>query len=169
MKRFACRSVRYWPKEIDGTLPGGEKKFFLIRDIDGPARPAASTESCRFAVRRSPGVVLGSVLGRAQSPTPHAWGFRGIFRAILSADIGLEPKSPRFWIQGCESPKNRRMRCRRLPDPRPIPEGVREPICPRKSVQFGPDGAPSPSKRQLRRGPPVVAVAVSSDPILPHR
>ena len=40
---------------------------------------------------------------------------------------------------------------------------------PEKSVQFGPDGAPSPSKTSITRGPPVVAVAVSLDPILPHR
>ena len=40
---------------------------------------------------------------------------------------------------------------------------------PKKSVQFGPDGAPFPSKTSITRGPPVVAVAVSSDPILPQR
>ena len=38
-----------------------------------------------------------------------------------------------------------------------------------KSVQFGPDGAPFPSKTAITRGPPVVAVAVSLDPILPQR
>ena len=44
--------------------------------------------------------------------------------------IGPEPKSLKFWIQSSlESPKHRRMRPRRLPDPRPIPEGVHEPIC----------------------------------------
>ena len=37
-----------------GHLLGGEKFFFLIRDIDGPAMTAASMESCRFAARRSP-------------------------------------------------------------------------------------------------------------------
>ena len=40
---------------------------------------------------------------------------------------------------------------------------------PEKSVQFGPDGAPFPSKTSITRGPPVVAVAVSLDPILPQR
>ena len=38
-----------------------------------------------------------------------------------------------------------------------------------KSVQFGPDGGPLPSKTSITRGPPVVAVAVSLDPILPQR
>ena len=38
-----------------------------------------------------------------------------------------------------------------------------------KSVQFGPDGAPSPSKTSITRGPPGIVIAVSSDPILPNR
>ena len=38
-----------------------------------------------------------------------------------------------------------------------------------KSKLFGPDGAPFPSKTPITRGPPVVAVAVSLDPILPQR
>ena len=62
-----------------------------------------------------------------------------------------------------------RKRCRRLPTTRPTPRDHQEPTCPRKSVQFGPDGAPFPSKTSITRGPPVVAVAVPSDPILPHR
>ena len=45
----------------------------------------------------------------------------------------LWPKSPMFWIQSSpESSKHGRMRRRRLPDPRPIPEGVCEPIYIRK-------------------------------------
>jgi hypothetical protein len=40
---------------------------------------------------------------------------------------------PQISIQSSlESPKHRRMRSRRLPDPRPIQEGVREPIYIRK-------------------------------------
>ena len=54
-----------------------------------------------------------------------------------------------------------------LPDlPR---EASRSRSAPEKSVQFGPDGAPFPSKTSITRGPPVVAVAVSLDPILPQR
>ena len=48
-------------------------------------------------------------------------------------------------------------------------EASRSRATPEKSVQFGPDGAPFPSKTSITRGPPVVAVAVSSDPILPQR
>ena len=107
----------------------------LIRDIDGPAMTAASVESCQFVVLRSPWGRLGSVFFlvacnrlrrmRRRFPVEH-------FRPILSARRP-EPKSPRFGIQSSlESPKHRRMRRRRLPDPRPIPEGVQEPICIRK-------------------------------------
>ena len=38
-----------------------------------------------------------------------------------------------------------------------------------KSKQFGPDGASFPSKTSITRGPPGIVIAVSSDPILPHR
>ena len=45
--------------------------------------------------------------------------------------IGHDP--PKFWIQSSlGSSKHGRMRRRRLPDPRSIPEGVRGPICIRK-------------------------------------
>ena len=54
-----------------------------------------------------------------------------------------------------------------LPDlPR---ETSRSRSTPEKSVQYGPDGAPFPAKTPITRGPPVVAVAVSLDPILPRR
>ena len=52
---------------------------------------------------------------------------------ILSARHLARAQVPQvFDPEALESPKNRRMRRRRLPDPRPIPEGVREPICIRK-------------------------------------
>ena len=38
-----------------------------------------------------------------------------------------------------------------------------------KSKQFGPDGAPFPSKTSITRGPPGIVIAVSLDPILPQR
>ena len=57
MQLFEYRSVRYWSKEINGTLTGGRKKYiFLIRDIDDAAMAGASVETCRFVVLRSPGV-----------------------------------------------------------------------------------------------------------------
>ena len=69
--------------------------------------------------------------------------------------------------------KRRRVRCRRLhvysTDPRRPRETSRGRSAPERSVQFGPDGTPFPSKTSITRGPPVVAVALSSDPILPYR
>ena len=54
-----------------------------------------------------------------------------------------------------------------LPDlPR---EASRSRSTPEKSKSFGPDGAPFPSKTSITQGSPVVAVAVSLDPILPQR
>ena len=95
----------------------------------------ASVESYQFVALRSPRGRLGSVLYTCK----RLRRMRGRFHRYIhistgpQPDIGPEPKSPKFWIQSSlESPKNWRMRSRGLPYPRPIPEGVREPICPRK-------------------------------------
>ena len=114
---------------------GVEKIIFLIRDIDDATRAGASVESCRFVVLRSPWSRLGSVLYTCK----RLRRMRGRFHRWIHIStgpqpaVGPEPKSPRFWIKSSpESSKNRRMRRRRLPDLGPIPEGVQEPICPRK-------------------------------------
>ena len=95
----------------------------------------ASVESCRFVVpevswgRLGSEIDMGSRLRR----------MRGRFDQWIHiktgpqqcADLCHDPT--KFWIQSSlESTKNRRMRRKRLPDPRPIPEAVREPICIRK-------------------------------------
>ena len=96
---------------------------------------AASMESCRFAVRRSPGGRFWSVVdvrkrlhrvrGRFDQSIHTSTG------AWQCADLCHDP--PKFSIQSAlESPKHCRMRRKRLTDPRPIPEGVREPIYIRK-------------------------------------
>ena len=62
---------------------------------------------------------------------------------------------PRFWIQSSlESPKRRRMRRRLLPDPRPIQEGVREPIFPRKKCAIWTRWRPVPVKNVNYPRPP---------------
>ena len=112
---------------------GAEKKFFLIRDIDDATRAGAPVEILSI---RGPEVSrsrLGSVLVHAQSPTPHArplpeYKFRQVLCAVRP-DYHI-PQSFRSGSLG--SPKHYRMRCRRLPDPRPTPRDVQEPICPRK-------------------------------------
>ena len=55
---------------------------------------------------------------------------RYIHVAILKPIISLAHDLPKFWIRAfLASTENRRMRPRRLPDPRPVPEAVHEPIC----------------------------------------
>ena len=66
-------------------------------------------------------------------------------------------------------PKRRRMRRRRLPTTRPTPRDLQEPIYPRKKCAIWTRWRPVPVKTSITRGPPVVAVAVSLDPILPQR
>ena len=63
MQPLEYRSVSYWSKEINGTLPGGRKNLiFLIREIDDAAMAAASVESCRLAAQKPSGSRFGSVL-----------------------------------------------------------------------------------------------------------
>ena len=93
---------------------------------------AASMESCRFADRMSPGGRLWSVVDVRKRLQRVRHPFHKSIHIKQGAQPAnqLEPKSSMFWIQSSlESPKNRRMRPRRLLDLRPIPEGVREPIC----------------------------------------
>ena len=114
----------------------GAKKFnFVIRDIDDATRAGASMESSRFVVLGSPRGRLGSELDMGS----RLHRMRGRFHRWIQISTGPQQCAetyhdpPKFSIQSSlESPKNRRMRCRRLPDPRPIPERVRGPICIRK-------------------------------------
>jgi hypothetical protein len=92
-------------------------------------------ESCRFVVLRSPRGRLGSVPDMGN----RLRRMRGRFDQWIHISTGplrstaLDHDLPKIWIQSSlGSPKHCRMRCRRLPDLRPIPEGVREPIYIRK-------------------------------------
>ena len=133
-----------------GHFLGAKKLIFLIRDIDDAAMAGASVESCRFVVLRSPRGRLGSELdvgsrlrrmrGRFD-PCIHiskVLFFFGVLDLTFENNPPLRYASighdlPKFWIQSSlESTKHRRMRCRRLPDPRPIPERAPKPICIRK-------------------------------------
>ena len=104
---------------------------------------------CQFVVQRSPWGRLGSVLYtctrlRRVRGRSHRWIH---ISTGPQPDIGPEPKSPKFSIQSSpKSSKNRRMRRRRLPDLGPIPEGVREPICPRKKCAIWARWRPVPVK-----------------------
>jgi hypothetical protein len=144
------------------TSWGAKKFNFLIRDIDDATRAGASMESSRFVVLGSPGGRLESLLDvrNRLHACVGASVNRYISVQVLSTPLALVRKDPTpllrrqrgttplsYVVRGATpfssrlaqkladaagSPKNRRMRCRRLPDPRPIPEGVRGPICIRK-------------------------------------
>ena len=92
----------------------------------------ASVESCRFVVLRSPRGRLGSELDMGSRLRRMRGRFQQWIAMRTGAQLprGLHHDPPKFWIQSSlESPKHYRMRCTRPSHPRPIPEGVREPIC----------------------------------------
>ena len=110
----------------------------------------------RFAARRSPRGRLGSVLDVRNCLRRVSGCFRQctyqyrsspLCGAIVQVSQVLDPSS-------LGSPKNRRMRRRRLPDPRPIPEGAREPICPRKKCAIWTRWRPVPVKNVNYPRPP---------------
>ena len=83
---------------------------------------AASMESCRFAARRSPRGRFWSVVDVRKRLQRVRHPFHQSIHIKQGAQPAnqLEPKSSMFWIQSSlESPKNRRMRPRRLLDLRP--------------------------------------------------
>ena len=110
-----------------------------LRDL-APWRRRASEGSQaggirRFAARGTTRGRLGSVLevGKRRGRV------RGRFHRQVHISTGPQHCADqyhdplKFWIQSSlESPKHCRMRRKRLPDPRPIPEGVQEPNCIRK-------------------------------------
>ena len=105
------------PKRSMGHLLGGKKIIFLIRDIDDPAMAAASVESCRFVVLRSPWGRLGSVLytcnrlqrmrGRFRHfwsislsrprPQPDSWAGAQV-RQLLDPELSGEPQVPAYAV-----------------------------------------------------------------------
>ena len=105
-----------------GHFLGGEKNFFLIRDIDDP--PWRVT--CGILSIRVEGLWgrSWSVL-RVQSPTPHTPPLPGDtpLKCALALCVAHDAKD--FDPGPYEELKHGRMRRRRLPDPRPIPEKSR--------------------------------------------
>jgi hypothetical protein len=140
-----------------GHLLGREKVIFLIRDIDDATRAAAPVESCRFVALRSPGGRIGSVLDVCK----RRYRMRGRFDRWVHISTGPQHCAetyhdpPKFSIQSSlGSSKYGRMRRRRPPDPRPIPEGVREPICIRKKCAIWTRWRPVPVKNVNYQSPP---------------
>ena len=157
-----------------GHVLGTEKGIFLIR---GRGRPTVYGGRAGLILSipaeevslGSPGVATIHV----QAPTPHTQ----LLQAFL---VDFSQQTTRFshlLAMVCCQGSPRAIDCRidgvcgasdypLLDLPR---EASRSRSTSEKSVQFGPDGAPFPVKTSITRGPPVVAVAVSLDPILPHR
>ena len=107
----------------------------MVRGADDATMAGASMETCQFVVLRSPRGRLGSVLYTCN----RLRRMRGRFHRWIPMRTGAQLLAcphydpPKFSIQtSLESPKYGRMRCRRRPDPRSIPERVREPISIRK-------------------------------------
>ena len=141
------------PKRSMGHVLGAEKINFLIRVADG--RSHHGGRGCGILSIPAGEVSLGSPrVGtiHVQAPTPYA--------PPLPAYFGqFSQQCPKIGACGASDYP--------LPDlPR---EASRSRSTSEKSAQFGPDGASFPSKTSITRGPPVVAVAVSLDPILPQR
>ena len=135
------------------TYWGPKKLIFSIRDTDGPAMTAASMESCRIC---GPEVSQGSLLvgsRRAQAPTARAPPLHQSIHIRQGAQPTnqLEPQTLKV---RSEQLKHRRMRRRGPPDPRPIPEGVREPIFPRKKCTIWTRWRPVPVKNVKYPRPP---------------
>ena len=110
---------------------------------------AAPVEFCQFVVLMTPRGRLGSALVacnrlRRMRGRFHRWI---PMRRGAQLPVGLHHDPPKISIQSSlGSSKYGRMRRRRLPDPRPIPEGVQEPICPRKKCAIWTRWRPVPVK-----------------------
>ena len=130
---------------------------------------ATSMESCRFVTRRSPGRRFWSVvdvrkrLHRVRHP----------FHQSIHIKQGAQPANqlePQILQVSIQSSPEAAARGRGdYPTPDRSQSEPESRSAPEKSVQFGPDGAPFPLKTSITRGPPGIVIAVSSDPILPHR
>ena len=138
LSSYACFSIFRFatgPKRSMGRLLGDENVIFLIRDFDDATRAGAPVESCQFVVLEVARRALGSVLDVGKRRRR----MRGRFHRWMQIETGPQQcaetyhNPTKFWIQSpLGSPKHWRMRSRRLPDPRPIPERVRGPIWIRK-------------------------------------
>ena len=157
-----------------GHVLGAEKRIFLISGRGRPtvygARASGILSIPAKQVSLGPPRV-GTI--HVQAPTPHT----PPLQAFL---VDFSQQTTRFshlLAKVCFQGSRRALGCRIDgvcgTGDYPLPDRPRETSRSRsvleKSVQFGPDGAPFPSKTPIIRGPPVVAVAVSMDPILPHR
>ena len=144
--RFSTVQFANSPKRSAGQSAGGRKNYILNsrRSSRRCHKGGCAGESVNPAKQVSLGSPrVGTI--HVQAPTPHAPPLQA-FLADFALSRPLKHESTWPWFASRAPRSTRllqrwRMRRKRLPTTRPIPEGVQEPICPRKSVQFGPDGA----------------------------
>ena len=153
-----------------GHVLGAEKGNFLIR---GRGRPTVhGGRSSGILSIRGPEVSLGSLRDgtiHLQAPTPHTLPLPAYFgqfshqcgpqnHELLGNGFQSPRRAPRIGV-AVQATTHHQTYLERPPGADLSP----------KKVCFGPDGAPFPVKTSITRGPPVVAVAVSLEPILPQR
>jgi hypothetical protein len=133
------------------------------------AMAAAPVESCQSLPNRSPGGRLGSVLDTCKRLHRMRRRFQHISANSLSAARPKTMNSLAMASRALEGPKRWRMWYRRLPDTRPTPRDLQEPIYIRKKCAFWTRWRPVPVKNVNFSRAPEIVIAVSSDPILPQR
>ena len=110
------------------------------------SKAAAPVESCQSLPQRSPWDCLGSGLYTVS----RLHRMRRRFQHISANSLNQTTHSCMNYLamasRALGGPNNRRRRPRRLPDPRPIPEGVHEPIYPRKKCASWTRWRPVPVK-----------------------
>ena len=162
------------PKRSMGHVLGAKKGIFLIC---GRGRPTVyGGRACGILSIPVEEVSLGSPrVGtiHVQSPTPHTPPLQSFLVDFSQQTTRFSHLLAMVCFQGSPRALGRRIDGVCGAGGYPLPdlpsEATRSRSGTTKTVQFGPDGAPFPSKTPITRGPPVVAVAVSLDPILPQR
>ena len=110
---------------------------------------AVPVESCQSLPNRSPWDRLGSVLYTCKRlrRVRHRFSHFGRILSAVRAALAVIGQGLLSEPSGSSRlPHRRRLRCRRLPTTRPTPEGVLEPICPRKKCAIWTRSRPVPVK-----------------------
>ena len=160
------------PKRSGGTRWGPKNEFFLSR-VDGASMSGGRANGILSIPAR---VSLGSPrVGtiHVQAPTPRAPPLQAFLAEFSQQRTVPAISTPRFASRTLSGALARRRidgvcGAGDYPPPDLPREASRSRSAPKKVCNLD-RGAPFPSKTSITRGPPVVAVAVSSDPILPHR
>jgi hypothetical protein len=130
-----------------GHVLGAEKDKLLIRGRGRPTVYGGRTSEILSIPAKQ--VSLGSLrVGtiHVQSPTPHARALPAYFGQFSHYCGPQNHELLGNGFQSSQSPKRRRMRCRRLPTTRPTPRGLQEPICVRKKCVIWTRWRPVPVK-----------------------